>query len=129
MRAERVITMYEELGGEPAVRALVMRFYDIMDSDAAMAPLRALHAADLGTIREKLGDWMCAWLGGPQRYFARPDAVCFVAAHRRFAIDAALRDLWLACMHRAFDDIGTAAATQARILPPLTELANFVRNR
>ena len=129
MGPRRAITMYEQLGGGPAVHALVTRFYDIMDSDAATAPLRALHAADLGPMRAKLDDWLCAWLGGPQRYFARPDAVCFVATHRRFAIDAALRDQWLECMYRALDDTGVAAATQARIRPPLVELANFVRNR
>ncbi len=46
----RITTPYELLGGEPGVRALVDRFYDIMDRDPAMAPLRALHAADLAPI-------------------------------------------------------------------------------
>lgn len=124
-----VETMYTAIGGDAAVRTLVNRFYDLMDGDPAYAALRALHAADLGPMRDKLGDWLIAWLGGPQRYFERPDAVCFGAAHSGFAIDAALRDQWLACMYRALADVGTPAALQTRIRAPLAELADFLRNR
>ena len=122
-------TMYAELGGADAVRALVNRFYDLMDSDPAVAPLRALHAADLGPMRDKLADWMSAFLGGPQHYFERADAVCFNAAHGGLAIDARIRDQWLDCMYRALADSGVAPTVQARIRTPLAELANFLRNR
>jgi len=123
------LTMYVELGGADAVRALVNRFYDIMDSDPAVAPLRAMHAADLAPMRDKLYDWMSAYLGGPQHYFKRPDALCFSAAHSHLAIDATIRDQWLGCMFRALDDTGVAPALQARVRPPLAELANFLLNR
>ena len=92
-------TMYVELGGADAVRALVNRFYDIMDSDPAVAPLRAMHASDLAPMRDKLCDWMSAYLGGPQHYFQRADARCFNAAHSGLAIDAVIRDQWLGCMY------------------------------
>ena len=127
--APAAATMYAALGGAEAVRTLVNRFYDIMDQDPAFAQLRALHAADLAPMREKLTDWMCAWLGGPQHYFDRPDAVCFGAAHGGYAIDATLRDQWLDCMFRALADVGAAPSLQARIRTPLAELANFLRNR
>ena len=74
MNSTALPTMYEALGGVGAVRALVNRFYDIMDGDPALAPLRAMHAADLSPMRDKLTDWMTAFLGGPQHYFERPDA-------------------------------------------------------
>ncbi len=122
-------TMYAQLGGDAAVQALVNRFYDIMEHDPAMRPLRALHAADLAPMRDKLTDWMCTWLGGPQRYFQRPDAVCIGAAHSAFPIDGAMRDLWLACMYRALDEVGASAELQARVRPPLSTLADFLRNR
>ena len=122
-------TMYAELGGDAAVRALVDRFYDIMDREPALAPLRALHGADLAPMRDKLADFMSAWLGGPQRYFQRPDAVCIGAAHSAFAIDALLRDQWLECMDRALAAVGAPAALQQRIRVPLAELADFLRNR
>jgi hemoglobin len=129
MVSDPVPTMYAELGGDPAVRALVDRFYDVMQREPALAPLRALHAADLAPMRDKLSDWMCTWLGGPQRYFQRPDAVCIGAAHSAFPIDTAMRDLWLECMYRALDEVGAPAALQARVRPPLATLAEFLRNR
>lgn len=129
MSSAPVPTMYVALGGDDAVRALVNRFYDIMDSDPALAPLRAMHAADLAPMRGKLADWMTAFLGGPQHYFERPDAVCFNAAHSGLAIDAAIRDQWLDCMYRALAETGVAPAVQDRLRPPLAELANFLRNR
>ena len=129
MSSAPVPTMYAALGGADAVRALVNRFYDIMDGDPAVTPLRAMHAADLALMRDKLTDWMTAFLGGPQHYFERTDAVCFNAAHSGLAIDAAIRDQWLDCMYRALDDTGVPAAVQERIRPPLAELASFLRNR
>ena len=129
MNSTALPTMYEALGGVGAVRALVNRFYDIMDGDPALAPLRAMHAADLSPMRDKLTDWMTAFLGGPQHYFERPDAVCFSAAHSGLAIDASIRDQWLDCMYRALTDTGVPAAVRERLRPPLAELANFLRNR
>jgi hemoglobin len=129
MSAPAVTTMYAALGGTDAVRRLVNRFYDLMDGEPSFAQLRALHAPDLAPMRDKLTDWMCAWLGGPQHYYQRPDAVCIGAAHGSYAIDAVLRDQWLECMHRALAESGAAPAVQTRIRAPLAELANFLRNR
>ncbi|HUO79865.1 MAG TPA: group II truncated hemoglobin [Steroidobacteraceae bacterium] len=129
MNAPATPTLYAALGGDAAVRALVDRFYDLMDADPALAALRSLHAADLAPMRSKLADWMSAWLGGPQHYFQRPDTLCFRAAHSGFAIDATLRDQWLDCMYRALADTGTDRALEARLRPALAELADFLRNR
>ena len=47
-------TPFERLGGERGVRALVDRFYDLMDLEPAAAGLRALHPATLADSRNKL---------------------------------------------------------------------------
>jgi truncated hemoglobin YjbI len=41
---ERTPTAYDLVGGEPAVRRLVDRFYDLMDTAPEAAGIRALHA-------------------------------------------------------------------------------------
>ncbi len=72
---------------------------------------------------------MNAWLGGRQRCFQRPDAVCIGATHSAFPIDATLRDQWLGCVNLALDAIDAPVALQRSIRPPLAALADVLRNR
>jgi hemoglobin len=122
------MTPYERLGGEAAVRRLVNRFYDLME-DAEVRELRAMHARDLGPMREKLFEFMSGWLGGPPLYFERPDHACIATAHKPFAIGAKVRDQWLDCMNRALVDIGADADTRQMLDQPLYRIADAFRNR
>ena len=122
------VTPFELIGGEPAVRRIVDRFYDLMDGDPAAAPLRAMHAADLGPMRERLGDFMIGWLGGPNLYFRRPDARCMGQAHAPFAIDASIRGQWLSCMHRALDAEDVDAQMQMLIRAALDRMTEGMVN-
>ncbi|MFO0103035.1 MAG: globin, partial [Betaproteobacteria bacterium] len=47
-------TPYALLGGDPAVRALVDRFYDLMDLEPVYRELRAVHGSELTAARDKL---------------------------------------------------------------------------
>ena len=75
---------FDRVGGEAQVRALVDRFYDLMDLEPAYRELRALHPTTLDGSRDKLHWFLCGWLGGPQHYTDRfghpmlraPPAVC-----------------------------------------------------
>ena len=64
-------TPYELIGGEEAVRALVERFYDLMELDPDFAKLRAVHGSTLEHAREKLFMFLSGWLGGPGLYTER----------------------------------------------------------
>jgi hemoglobin len=66
--------------------------------------LRAMHAADLTEVREKLAVPLVGWLGGPNEYRSRFGAISIPGFHARFAIDEAERDAWLLCMARAVDE-------------------------
>ena len=61
-------TPFEWIGGESTVRALVDRFYDLMDLDPRYRELRASHGSTLDDARDKLFWFLCGWLGGPQHY-------------------------------------------------------------
>ena len=45
-------TPYEQLGGADAVRALVDRFYDLMELEPRYADLRRTHGPDLAHARD-----------------------------------------------------------------------------
>jgi len=122
-------TPYERLGGAAALRQLVDAFYDAMDADPAAAGIRAMHAADLGPIRDRLFDWLSGWTGGPALYQKRPDAGCIMSAHAPYPIGEAERDQWMACMRTALARIDTDAETRAIFEAAFTRLAGNLRNR
>ncbi|MDP1736343.1 MAG: group II truncated hemoglobin [Caulobacter sp.] len=120
---------YELLGGAPVLRRLVDAFYDVMDRDPAAAGIRALHAADLTDIRDKLFDWLSGWSGGPPVYNARPDRKCIMSAHAPYAIGPAERDQWMACMRQALAGLEIDEEVRAMFDGAFTRLADGLRNR
>lgn len=120
---------YDRLGGAPALRGLVDAFYDAMDRDPAAASIRAMHAADLTDIRDKLFDWLSGWSGGPPVYNARPDRTCIMSAHARYAIGPAERDQWMACMRAALASLEIEDDVRALFDAAFARLADGLRNR
>ena len=122
-------TPYQMIGGGAMLRRIVDRFYDLMDSEPEAAGIRAMHAADLGPMRERLFEYLSGWLGGPPVYFMRADAKCIVSAHRPFAIGAAERDAWMLCMRKALRDCGVPEDMRTLLDKPLMRMAEAFRNR
>ncbi|HVN43576.1 MAG TPA: hypothetical protein VMT50_12395, partial [Steroidobacteraceae bacterium] len=82
-----------------------------------------------GPMRERLFEFMTGWMGGPPVYFERKDARCMSMVHTPFAIDAAMRDQWLSCMHRALDDTNVDADLQALMRTALARMTEDMVNR
>jgi hemoglobin len=122
-------TPYALLGGDAAVRALVERFYDLMDLEPAYAELRALHAKDLAHAREKLYLFLSGWLGGPSLYVERYGHPMLRRRHLPFPIGIRERDQWMACMRQAMAEQGVAEALQARLGEAFLQTADWMRNR
>ncbi|MBY8822332.1 globin [Sphingomonas colocasiae] len=94
------ILPYEAIGGAPAVSAIVSRFYALMDEETDYAPLRAMHAADLGPVAEGLEQFLTAWLGGPSQAWMARNA-CVMSLHRGLAVTPAIAGQWVQAMARA----------------------------
>ena len=122
-------TFFELLGGVDQIRALVERFYDVMDSDPKAANLRAIHAADLTEAREKLFMFLTGWTGGPQLYIERYGHPFLRRRHLPFAIGEELRDQWMYCMVRAMHDIGVEEEVMRKLAEALWGVADFMRNK
>jgi len=122
-------TFFELLGGVEQIRALVERFYDVMDSDPKAAGLRAIHSQDLTSAREKLFMFLTGWTGGPQLYIERYGHPRLRARHMPFAIAESERDQWMYCMVRAMHDIGVEEPVMVKLAEALWGVADFMRNQ
>ena len=122
-------TPYAMLGGEAAVRALVERFYDLMDLEPEYAAIRQLHAADLSQARGKLTLFLSGWLGGPSLYIERYGHPMLRRRHLPFAIGLRERDQWMACMTQAMVEQGVAEDLRERLREAFFQTADWMRNR
>ena len=122
-------TPFEQIGGEPAVRALVERFYDLMELEPAYAELRATHGSDLSDARDKLFWFLCGWLGGPQHYIERFGHPRLKMRHMPFSIGIVERDQWLDCMARAMEESSVPADLRERLKGSFFQTADWMRNR
>ena len=121
-------TPYQALG-EDGIRALVDAFYDIMDTLPEASHVRAMHADDLSPMKEKLGDYLVGWMGGPPIYATRHGTVCMTEPHEPYAIGPRERDEWLLCMDKALDAIDAEPELRDMLKVPLFRVADAVRNR
>jgi len=122
-------TPFVQLGGEPAVRALVDRFYDLMDLEPAYAALRSLHPDKLDGSRDKLHWFLCGWLGGPDLYSQRFGHPRLRARHLPYAIGLLERDQWLACMTSAMAEQQLDPALAERLAQSFFGTADWMRNQ
>jgi hemoglobin len=120
---------YVVLGGDSVVRALVDRFYDIMDTNADASALRAMHPAHLEDSRDKLYWYLSGWLGGPQLFVERKGHPRLRARHLPFAIDDAAQSAWMMCMTQAVHDVFADPVHRTMLLEPLSKLALHMRNQ
>ena len=120
---------FDRLGGEAGVRALVDRFYDLMDLEPAFAGIRALHPTTLEDSRDKLHWFLCGWLGGPDLYVQRFGHPRLRARHLPYAIGLAERDQWMGCMIQAMQEQGVDETLVQRLAEAFFGTADWMRNK
>jgi hemoglobin len=129
MAEAQTTTPFERLGGESGVRALVDRFYDLMDLEPAYAAIRAMHPGTLDGSRDKLFWFLCGWLGGPDLYQQRHGHPRLRARHLPYAIGIRERDQWMACMIQALHEQQVDESLAQRLDESFFGTADWMRNR
>ena len=123
------ITLYELIGGETELRALVDRFYDAMDSAPEAKHVRAIHPDDLTNSRDKLFMFLSGWSGGPPLYMQKIGHPRLRQRHMPFPIGKVERDEWLWCMDRSLEQSGLDTQLIEYLRGKFTEIANSMQNR
>lgn len=121
--------LYELIGGEPKLRELVERFYDLMELEPEFERLRKVHGSSLESAREKLYLFLSGWLGGPPLYTDRYGHPMLRARHLPFSIGEVERDQWIACMGRAMKEIGVPEPLRLGLLGSFYKTADWMRNK
>jgi len=124
-------TPFELLGGEPKIRALVERFYDVMSEREPV--LARLHPCDPeGRVervpRDRFALFLIGWLGGPDDYVAQHGHPRLRMRHGRVRVDLAMRDAWLRCMTAAMDGEQIGGEVRSFLDARFAEVADFLRN-
>lgn len=123
------LSPYQRLGGEQAVRKLVDRFYELMDTLSEAEGIRAIHADDLSGARDKLFKFLSGWLGGPQLYMEEYGHPRLRMRHMPFAIAEAERDAWMLCMERALSEMKVDELLRTQLLYSLRQTADHMCNQ
>jgi len=119
-------SLYEAIGGEPAFRRLVHRFYQEVAADPALR--RVYPSRDLGPAEEHLRLFLIQYWGGPATYNELRGHPRLRMRHARFAIGPAERDAWLRHMRTALDDLELDPAHDAQLWDYLVMAAHSLVN-
>ncbi len=119
-------TFYDAIGGEPAFRRIVARFFEEVVADPI---LRAVYTdEDLGPAEDRLGLFLMQDWGGPRTYSDTRGHPRLRMRHHPFRIGIAERDAWLRAMRIAVDDAGLDEANHARLWEYMESTATHMIN-
>jgi len=122
-------SVYDRLGGESAVRALVDRFYALMHTLPEAQDVRRLHPPTLDRAADSLFKFLSGWFGGPPLYMRERGHPRLRMRHLPFAIGAAERDQWLLCMRQALAEQVADDKLRAAVEHAFAGMADHMINR
>ena len=119
---------YLLLGGADGVRALVTRFYGLMDQLPEALELRRLHPERLERSIDSLFKFFSGWLGGPSLYIAERGHPRLRMRHFPFSIGELERDQWMMCMRIALEETVADAALRTSLERTCASMAHHMVN-
>ena len=125
-------SIYQRMGGAPALRRLIDTFYDIIEFEPQGNLLNILHLRGMGIAhsREEQFNFLSGFFGGPKLYIEKHGHSDVREMHRHVQVGLAERDSWLACMQTAIDrlefgrELGDELMRHFRIVANALEVEN-----
>lgn len=121
-------TIYEVLNGEAGVRALVARFYALMDELPEAYAVRRIHPPSLEVSEQNLFEFLSGWFGGPPLYIEKKGHPAMRMRHLPYVIGRQERDEWMLCMTLALEEHLPDAALRASLIGAFAHLADHMVN-
>jgi hemoglobin len=120
---------FERIGGADKIRALVKRFYQVMDELPESYGIRKLHADDLQGSEDKLFKFLNGWMGGSQLYVQEYGHPMLRRRHLPFPISESERDQWLMCMNVALNEVVEDPQLRAELSAAFAKVGDHMRNK
>lgn len=121
-------SVYERIGGEQTVRALVDRFYALMDELPEAWSVRCLHPDSLAGSADSLFKFLSGWFGGPPLYTNERGHPRLRMRHAPYVIGVAQRDEWMMCMRQSLNEQVPDPVLHAAVLRAFADMANHMVN-
>ncbi|QGQ94782.1 globin [Paenibacillus psychroresistens] len=116
MKESNAITIYDRIGGEAALKQLVVSFYAKVQKQPLIAPL---FPENIEPVSDKQFLFLSQFFGGPSLYSDLYGHPMMRARHMPFPITSEHADAWLKCMSEALAEINIDEFLQAAILERL----------
>lgn len=127
-KAVKSDSVYARLGGEPAVHALVQRFYELMDELPEAYTVRRIHPQTLAGSADSLFKFLSGWFGGPALYTRERGHPRLRMRHAPYQIGPVERDEWMLCMRQALNEQIADKALRGAILQAFSDMAQHMVN-
>lgn len=119
------LSIYDNLGGEEGVRALVEAFYPIVQQNEQLAPL---FPEDIQPVIDKQYMFLSQFFGGPALFSEAFGHPMMRARHMHFEVTVDRAEAWLACMSQALTQIGVEEPLHSFVLQRLSGPAHHFVN-
>ena len=122
------VSVYERLGGAPALHRLVNRFYELMDELPEAYTARKIHPESLTGSAESLFEFLSGWFGGPPLYSNKKGHPRLRMRHAPYAIGPVERDEWMLCMRMALTEQVEDAGLRDSLIETFQKMADHMVN-
>ena len=121
----------DRIGGEAAVRALVERFYDLIETVPEGRQILHLHFRGHGIshVRAAQFEFLCGFFGGRRDYMERPGALSLKDQHAHVPIRPEDAEDWLTLMGQALQDVGVSEPIRGQVFGAFQRAARALINR
>ena len=111
------MTIYDAVGEEAGVRAIVEAFYPRVQAHPLLGPL---FPEDITPVMDKQTLFLTQFFGGPMRYSDQYGHPMMRARHMPFPINRERALAWLECMRGALEELGMNAELRDIVLDRLS---------
>lgn len=122
-------TLYQRLGGEKGLVALVKAYIHAVKHLDEVAMLRSVYKDDMSHYETRMIEFLTGWLGGPALYLERHGLPMLRENHRPLNIDAAMRDQWMICMRHALEETVADADLRLTLEGAFWRMGDSLRTR